>query len=267
MCIRDRISSVLQRAGNAINENGTVKGEYISGIIDAMTARVRASAQNAKKQADKAISFEDLDGQSESYGAMAIGTTGFVIAFERTEDGKDWDWRTFGTGRGFFADLIVAGTMLADRIRGGTLELGGFDNKSGVLKILGKDGRPVGGWTNDGIVSNDPADNYGIWINNGIVYIYGKDGKLTGIIKYLTTESGEEGLILQSYGGKGNSSIFLCDDGSVDVWGDKISLATDTLETGGSAGKTGRAEFSDGTYLEYRNGILVGGNTKEGGSF
>lgn len=30
-------------------------------------------------------------------------------------------------------------------------------------------------------------------------------------------------------------------------------------------GKTGKAVFSDGTYLEYVNGFLVGGNTKEGG--
>lgn len=263
----DKLSSVLQRANNAINENGTVKGEYVSGIINAMTARVRASAKDAKKQADKAILFEDLDGRSETYGAMAIGTTGFVIANERTEDGKDWKWSTFGTGGGFFADFIVAGTMLADRIRGGTLELGGFDNKNGVLKILGKDGRAVGKWTNEGIVSNDPADNYGLWLNNGIIYIYGKDGNITGIIKYLTTENGEEGLMLQSYGGKGSSSIFLRDDGVVDIWGDKLTLATQEVETGGSLGKTGRAEFSDGTYLEYRNGILIGGNAKEGGVF
>lgn len=263
----DKISSVLQRAGNVINDNGTVKGEYISGIIDAMTARVRASAKDAKKQADKAILFEDLDGNSETYGAMAIGTTGFAIASERTEDGKDWKWSTFGTGRGFFADFIVAGTMLADRIHGGTLELGGFDNKSGILKILGKDGRAVGKWTNEGIVSNDPADAYGIWINNGVICVYGRDGKTTGIISYMTTDTDEEGLMMQSYGGKGNSSIFLRDNGEVDIWGDKITLATEELKTGGSVGQTGRAEFSDGTYLEYRNGILVGGNAKEGGSF
>lgn len=263
----DKISSVLQRAGNVINDNGTVKGEYVSGIIDAMTARVRASAKDAKKQADKAILFEDLDGSSQTYGAMAIGTTGFAIASERTEDGKDWKWSTFGTGRGFFADFIVAGTMLADRIRGGTLELGGFDNKSGILKILGKDGRAVGKWTNEGIVSNDPADAYGIWINNGVICVYGKDGKTTGIISYMTTDTDEEGLMIQSYGGKGNSSIFLRDNGEVDIWGDKITLATEELKTGGSLGQTGRAEFSDGTYLEYRNGILVGGNAKEGGRF
>ncbi len=263
----DKISSILQRAGNAINDNGTVKGEYISGIIDAMTARVRASAKDAKKQADKAILFEDLDGGSETYGAMAIGTTGFAIASERTEDGKDWKWSTFGTGKGFFADFIVAGTMLADRICGGTLELGGFDNKNGVLKMLGKDGRVVGWWTNSGIVSNHPDDEYGIWINNGTINIYGKDGEITAIIRYLVSDSAVEGLTLQTFGGKSDCSIDLREDGDISLWGDSITLATKALKTGGSTGKTGRAEFSDGTYLEYRNGILVGGNTKEGGRF
>ncbi len=32
----------------------------------------------------------------------------------------------------------------------------------------------------------------------------------------------------------------------------------------GKISKTGRAQFSDGTYLEFVNGILVGGNTKGG---
>lgn len=31
--------------------------------------------------------------------------------------------------------------------------------------------------------------------------------------------------------------------------------------------KTGRAEFSDGSYLEYINGILVGGRTANGTEF
>lgn len=34
----------------------------------------------------------------------------------------------------------------------------------------------------------------------------------------------------------------------------------------GATGKTGRAEFSDGSYLDFENGILVGGQTSDGGS-
>ncbi|WP_242982906.1 glycoside hydrolase family protein [Clostridium perfringens] len=32
---------------------------------------------------------------------------GFMIASERTEDDKDWNWKTFGSGQGFFADWLV----------------------------------------------------------------------------------------------------------------------------------------------------------------
>ena len=56
--------------------------------------------------------FEDKDPESPLYGAMCLGTQGFQIASKRTADGRDWDWSTFGNANGFFADLIVAGTML-----------------------------------------------------------------------------------------------------------------------------------------------------------
>ena len=48
------------------------------------------------------------------------------------------------------------------------------------------------------------------------------------------------------------------------VFKDRIYFDTDTVGPKGKTGKSGRAEFSDGTYLEYENGFLVGGNTKEG---
>ncbi len=38
---------------------------------------------------------------------MAIGSMGFMIASERTLDDKDWNWKTFGSGQGFFADWLV----------------------------------------------------------------------------------------------------------------------------------------------------------------
>ena len=85
--------------------------------------------------------FEDLDPTSPTFGAMCLGTMGFEIASKRTAKGTDWDWKTFGTGAGFLADFIVAGTMLADRINGGTLVLGGVKNENGQVVVrLDKDG-------------------------------------------------------------------------------------------------------------------------------
>ena len=46
-----------------------------------------------------------------------------------------------------------------------------------------------------------------------------------------------------------------------------MTNAIDQVYEGGMLAKTGRAEFSDGTYLDIKNGRIVGGNTKEGGTF
>lgn len=105
-----------------LNNDGTVNAIEVAGVLNAINVKMRAMKDIAQKQDVRALLCEDLDPESPTYGAMCYGTMGFMIASERTPDGRDWDWRTFGTGKGFFADLIVAGTMLADRIRGGVLE-------------------------------------------------------------------------------------------------------------------------------------------------
>ena len=104
------------------NPDGTVNAIEVAGVLNAINVKMRAMKDIAQKQDVRALLCEDLDPESPTYGAMCYGTMGFMIASERTPDNRDWDWRTFGTGKGFFADLIVAGTMLADRIRGGVLE-------------------------------------------------------------------------------------------------------------------------------------------------
>lgn len=104
------------------NDDGTVNALEVAGVLNAINVKMRAMKDIAQKQDVRALLCEDLDPESPTYGAMCYGTMGFMIASERTLDNKDWNWRTFGTGKGFFADLIVAGTMLADRIRGGVLE-------------------------------------------------------------------------------------------------------------------------------------------------
>lgn len=49
------------------------------------------------------------------------------------------------------ADFITAGTMKADRIKGGVLSLGGKNNVNGVLNILDANGNIVGKWDSNGI--------------------------------------------------------------------------------------------------------------------
>lgn len=148
----DDVSSVMSRVDQAIRSDGTLIGQQVQGIINGVKAQLKAQSTIAKKQPVRAILFEDLDSESPTYGAMCLGTLGFEIASERTADGRDWKWTTFGTGQGFYADFIVAGTMLADRIKGGTLILGGKDNGDGTAKVLDANGNVVLALTNQGIV-------------------------------------------------------------------------------------------------------------------
>lgn len=118
----DRQNSVESILDKITNADGTVNAVEVAGILNAVNVKMRAMKDIAHKQDVRALLCEDLDPESPTYGAMCYGTMGFMIAAERTPDNRDWNWRTFGTGKGFFADLIVAGTMLADRIRGGVLQ-------------------------------------------------------------------------------------------------------------------------------------------------
>lgn len=58
------------------------------------------------------------------------------------------------------ADFITAGTMYADRIRGGTLSLGGAGNGDGVLKVFNASGKMIGIWDNSGIELYSTYGNY-----------------------------------------------------------------------------------------------------------
>lgn len=360
----DDMASVQQKVNQSITDTG-VRGEKVYGMIDLVKASMKATAETAELQKAKAILFEDKIPESPSYGAMALGTRGFMIAAERTADGKDWNWRTFGTGQGFFADLIVAGTMLYDRCRGGIAEIGGINNTSGILKILDVEGKEIGRWDKDGVkiysgeingpaiiaggiggtaglikILNEKGEQIGSWGKDGLNvhsggellsqnYEKGKQGfKLNlnnGIIEaaQFLIETAKAGRVERGFrfkdgnleilgtNGEVTASIHCCwsyPDGSGGVpsgWTDYVAFtsgeavdnyfggfwvanedkkkcgahaadiefkADETLEISASKStinnketKTGRAEFSDGTYLEFVNGYLVGGNAKAGG--
>ncbi len=82
----------------------------------------------------------DENGHPTTTGGSAIQicSQGFRIASGTKADGS-WDWRTFGTGDGFTADEITAGTLNADLIKAGTIEDGTgrnyWDLKTGEIQI------------------------------------------------------------------------------------------------------------------------------------
>lgn len=257
------VSSIMNRVEQAIREDGSVIGQQIQGIINGVQAQMRAQSSIAKKQEVRAILFEDLDPDSPTFGAMCLGTLGFEIAGERTADGRDWKWSTFGTGKGFYADFIVAGTMLADRIKGGTLELGGEDNGNGIARVLNASGKEIVRLDKDGVyaIGSYVCENVGglnrrTEIKSGSI-MFSKRDKSNPIFIERTGDA-----IVVRYGGTFDDAT---DSHTlIRIFGNETYFDTDKIGPDGYAGKTGRAVFSDGTYLDFRKGFLLGGSTKEG---
>lgn len=256
--------SLNNRIQSAIRSDGSVIGSQVQGILNAAKAQFHAMREVAQKQDIRAMLFEDLDPTSPTFGAMCLGTMGFEIASKRTANGTDWDWKTFGTGAGFLADFIVAGTMLADRIKGGTLVLGGVNNGNGIARVLNENGKEVVRLDKDGVyaigryVCESPGDGWNrrTQIEAGTIMFSPKDQSNPMFI-----ERSGDALAIRSGGtvNDANGSHTL-----MRIFNNAIYFDTDLVGPDGIAGSSGKAVFSDGTYLEFKNGFLIGGNTSEG---
>lgn len=111
----DHVSSSTNKIDGVIRPDGTLMGEKVAGILNAINTQLRLQNTIAKKQNVRAILFEDLDPDSALYGAMALGTQGFQIAKKRTEDGRDWQWETAATAEGIVANAVITG-ILSDKL-------------------------------------------------------------------------------------------------------------------------------------------------------
>lgn len=264
----NNVSSVMNRVEQAIREDGTLIGQQVLGIINGVKAQMKAQSTAAKKQSVRAILFEDLDPESATYGAMCLGTLGFEIASKRTEDGRDWDWSTFGTGRGFIADFIVAGTMLADRIKGGTLTLGGDNNTNGIAKVLDAKGNEIVRLDKDGVyawgkyISDGKKMNKRVTLEEGVLMFSDKSVSNNIHIDYANYPNGVGPMLSFTVGGTAtdvtNAKTILR------LTKDCTYIDTPKIQFANGTGKTGRLEFSDGTYIDVSAGGITGGHTKEG---
>lgn len=106
-------ADLQNRVDSILNSNGTVKADMLNGAINALNAKFKAQRDVAQPQQVRAMLFEDRVEGSPTFGCMCIGTMGFEIADSFKPGTEEWDFRTFGTGMGFVADCIVAGTLRA----------------------------------------------------------------------------------------------------------------------------------------------------------
>ena len=118
-------SKVWDRAG-AFTREGTLSASWIDGMVAALNDAANATGGYTYiEEGDGLITYDKPRDENPTKAIQLIGGT-MRIASSKLPDGS-WNWRTFGTGSGFTADVINAG-----HLRGGAVD---FDLENGSLVI------------------------------------------------------------------------------------------------------------------------------------
>lgn len=151
--------------------HGNFTTKFIDSVIGGVNEQFVVNGSYIRMDPKRGIFITDKATEEESTWAMQLSSAGFRIADGKT--GENWNWRTFGTGKGFIADLIVAGMLKGGNVTW-NLETGGLNiaNKfwyhpsNGLLEL------------SDGIISGkngswDLGSGYfETWYNGSLVRIY-----------------------------------------------------------------------------------------------
>lgn len=107
----DGLTDSAQKIDSVINQDGSLMAEKVQGILNGIYTQLRLQSTVAKKVNGHAFIVEDLDEESDLYGAMVWGTQGLQLSTTRTADGRGWDWTTAVTAKGIVANVIVSGIL------------------------------------------------------------------------------------------------------------------------------------------------------------
>lgn len=142
-----------------------VETSWLSGYIDTLKNEVVGGAGTVRHTGDGLLVL-DRPADQDPQKAILLNNGVLALSNQRVPGGDPataggWVFGTFIDGDGAYADKIVAGTMLADRVRGGELYLGG------VVNNIGKDGKLYLVDKDDEIVCQMDAENAGfnrLWV-------------------------------------------------------------------------------------------------------
>ena len=98
------------------------------------------------------IKIMDTEDEATAQKILWLNLNGITYSHNGANGPYDSVWSF--EQNGFVADWIVAGTMLANVIKGGTLTLGGSGNGNGVCNVLNSAGKTVVTLSNEGCVIN-----------------------------------------------------------------------------------------------------------------
>ncbi len=107
---------------NIIDKDGNINTQYLDGVIDVLKHQLLATESGWYTDDSGNIVFEN----NSKTSAMMLTGEGFMIANSKLPNGE-YDYKTFGTGDGFVATMIIAGTLQGGKVK--------FDLDNGTLLI------------------------------------------------------------------------------------------------------------------------------------
>jgi len=124
--------------------------KWFDGKISVLQNAIESAMSNWWTDENGNLIFEAQDGLS----AMKLAGEGFAIANSKT--GEAWNWRTFGDGTGFTADLITAGMIDAGLVQIGSATTfeAGYDPSQISSVGMGVDADCTGLWHFDGSLNS-----------------------------------------------------------------------------------------------------------------
>lgn len=113
---------VYDDVSNILTPGGGIDTSRLEGSINVLANQLIASGSYATATPidGKGFLLENTNVNSPDFGALYLGP-GFMAIANKKSNNK-WQWRTFGTGKGFIADEVITGTLDAALIRSGRLQ-------------------------------------------------------------------------------------------------------------------------------------------------
>lgn len=176
-----KVGTATQTLAGTINKIQTDAAKQQTDITTRITQAVKTATDLITGQSGGYV-VTNCDANGHPYEILIMDTPSMSTAT------KVWRWNNAGLGfspNGYngpyttaitqdgkiVADFITAGTMSANRIKGGVLELGDDDNANGQIYIYDADGNRCGQINNSGIAIFSPSSLQQVIINPEIGFV------------------------------------------------------------------------------------------------
>lgn len=266
--ISERVEQIVASTIEEINRKVENATSLITGGFGGYVIWDNIDPETGKKMHPWRILIMNTPDKETAKNVIQINQNG--IGFSTT--GINGPYRNAWTIDGnLVADFITTGSMLADRIRGGTLELGGTGlGRDGSIVVKDANGNLIGSWDKTGIsilrgiLQGVSAIFGGINNQNGAVAVVDADGRtigrwdkdglyiIRGDISVGPFEATEEGVWFGDYFvSVDGSNVFRSSDGSIVIQNEK----------GGPVGSFAAMKIGDATFAFEKT--KVGGLTAD----